>query len=340
VADSGSDVGVVIPVHNGARWLTEAIESLQRQTLSSWTAIVVDDGSTDGSGALARAVALGDLRITVVEQTNLGTAAARLRGLAELPISAAYVAFLDADDRYEPQALALLRAALHPRSDAVGAYALARYVDAEGNVVLRGRHEAVQRDRRVLVGHRVVDGGLEADLGFASLVVNNVIWPAAVALLRTDRVRAVGGPDPSFRVQQDWELYVRLSRSGPFVGVDRTLVDYRRHDANATVTSLEHSYQQDRLWHKTWRSPENTSQQRRTVGRAWRWLQLRQVRAHARQVPTALHRREPAALLRAVTGMILCATSAFLPGPPAAHRRLSPLMHDLPYPRESWQSAP
>lgn len=332
-----ADTGVIVPVFNGVRWLATALRSLQAQTFADWVAIVVDDGSTDSSAELAETLVADDPRFRIVRQDNRGVAAARQRGINELPATVRLVAFLDADDRYEPSALAQLRNRLQQRSDAAGAYCLARYVDEVGHSLLPGRHEAVQQDRRVLIGRRVVAGDADTDLGFASLVLSNAIWPAAVVLLRIDMVREVGGPDPTFRVQEDWELYLRLSRRGPFVPLPQTLVDYRRHDANATAATSHHDFQQDRMWHKAWRSPANTTEQRRTVSRAWRWLQLRQAREHIRQLGQAVRRRDPAAIGRILAGVALCAGSAALPGPPPARPRVSSLMHALPYPWESWQ---
>lgn len=332
-----ADTAVIIPVFNGRRWLPTALESLQNQTQREWFAVVVDDGSSDGSGELARTFAGDDPRFLVLSQHNQGVAAARRRGLVEVPETVRYIAFLDADDRYEPSALALLRERLQQRPDAVGAYCLARYVDATGQPVLPGRHEAVQRDRRVLVGHRVVAGDPDADLGFESLVLSNAIWPASVVLLRADAVDEAGGPDPSFEVQEDWELYLRLSRLGPFVPLSQALVDYRRHDANATTVNRQHDFQQDRMWHKAWRSEDNTPGQRRTVARAWRWLQLRQAREFAMQLGQAVRRRDAAAVTRVCVGITLCAASLLLPGPPPARRRLATWMHALPYRREHWE---
>ena len=326
----------MIPVRNGVRWLEDAIRSVQEQTFDSWAGVVVDDGSTDGSLELAARTVRRDERFRVVTQPNAGVAAARNTGLAHLSRATPYVAFLDADDRYEPGALGLLHASLDERADAVGAYVLARYVDAAGAPFLIGRHEAMQGDRRRMLGRRVVTGPADSDVTFDSLVVSNPIWPAAVALLRTPDLLAVGGFDPSFSVQQDWELYLRLSRRGPFVPVSHTLVDYRRHGANATATSREHAHQQSRIRRKAWRSSANTAHQRRTVARAWRWLQLRQVREHGRQLPIALRHRDMRAAGQILLGIALCAVSATLPGPPASTARLSAWMHTLPYHREIW----
>lgn len=101
---SAGGVSVVVPVRDGERYLGAAIESALAQRPSE--VIVVDDGSRDGSAALARG--FGE-PVRVVSQPARGIAAARNRGVAES--AGEYVAFLDADDRWTPDAItAQLRA--------------------------------------------------------------------------------------------------------------------------------------------------------------------------------------------------------------------------------------
>lgn len=89
----GTRVSCIVPVYNGARFLGEGLDSILAQTHRDLEIIVVDDGSTDGSGDVARG--FGD-PVTVVRQDNAGPAAARNRGVAEA--TGDFVAFLDADD--------------------------------------------------------------------------------------------------------------------------------------------------------------------------------------------------------------------------------------------------
>jgi len=95
-------VSVVIPLYNKARYINRCLRSICAQTFSDFELIVVDDGSSDGGGQIARA--FGDARIRVIQQQNAGPGAARNRGLAEA--QGEYIAFLDADDEWMPGYLA------------------------------------------------------------------------------------------------------------------------------------------------------------------------------------------------------------------------------------------
>jgi glycosyltransferase involved in cell wall biosynthesis len=99
-------VSVMIGVYNGAPYLGEAIESVFAQDYEPIELIVVDDGSTDGSGDVARGIA--DVR--VIRQENAGNGAARNRAVEEA--SGSFYAFLDADDRFTSGKLSLQKAAL------------------------------------------------------------------------------------------------------------------------------------------------------------------------------------------------------------------------------------
>lgn len=95
-------VSVVIPVFDNESYLAEAIESVLGQTVPPSEVVVVDDGSTDGSAAVAEG--FGGI-VRVVRQANTGISGARNRGVAEC--SGALLAFQDADDRWLPRRLEL-----------------------------------------------------------------------------------------------------------------------------------------------------------------------------------------------------------------------------------------
>ena len=90
---------IIIPVCNAAPYLRECLDSVLAQTCVDWEAICVDDGSTDGSGAILDEYAAKDARIKVIHQSNAGVSAARNAGLAVS--RGEWVSFVDSDDRIE-----------------------------------------------------------------------------------------------------------------------------------------------------------------------------------------------------------------------------------------------
>lgn len=109
-------VSVVIPCYNQGRFLADTLDSVRAQTYPQWECVIVNDGSTDDTRAVAQRYAGLDARFKYIEQENRGLPGARNRGLREA--SGAYLQFLDSDDvigdaKFELQ-LELLRACERP----------------------------------------------------------------------------------------------------------------------------------------------------------------------------------------------------------------------------------
>ena len=108
---------IIIPVYNVAPYLRECLDSVLAQTFADWEALCVDDGSTDGSGAILNEYAVRDRRFRVIHQPNGGVSAARN---AALDVARGeWVCFLDADDKIESHWLEdiALGAKDHPEAD-------------------------------------------------------------------------------------------------------------------------------------------------------------------------------------------------------------------------------
>jgi glycosyltransferase involved in cell wall biosynthesis len=99
-------VSVVVPVYNVRSYLAECLESILSQTLEEMEIIVLDDGSTDGSGAVIDAYCSKDERVRAYAHPNIGAGPTRNRGI-ELA-KGEYIAFADADDRVDGELLRLL----------------------------------------------------------------------------------------------------------------------------------------------------------------------------------------------------------------------------------------
>ncbi len=136
-------VDVIIPAYNAEATLRQAVQSVLETPGAR--AVIVDDGSADGTADLCAELAK-DVRVTVIRQENAGVSAARNTGLAAA--TAEYVAFLDADDLLLPGALAVLLAA--------GCSA------AQGRVVRRSETPGRRADVRRMTGREALDAAMRA----------------------------------------------------------------------------------------------------------------------------------------------------------------------------------
>ena len=92
-------ISIIIPVYNVQKYLPECLDSLLEQTYTEWEALLVDDGSTDESGAICEKYALRDSRFRVIHKNNGGAASAKNVGLDH--VKGEYVGFIDSDDYVE-----------------------------------------------------------------------------------------------------------------------------------------------------------------------------------------------------------------------------------------------
>jgi glycosyltransferase involved in cell wall biosynthesis len=199
-------------VFNGGRFLAAAIESVLRQTFHDFEFIVVDDGSTDGSGDVARS--FQDPRIAVVRQENQGIAAALNRAIEMARCE--YIARQDADDISLPDRFAAQVRFLdeHPEVAVLGT--AARLVDSHGRPFSRFatyvRHERLVK---------------ELKRGFCPLMHGSV-------MLRRQAILEAGGYDPRFERIQDVELWLRMSDRYRLANLRETLYILRKHDGSFT----------------------------------------------------------------------------------------------------------
>ncbi len=201
-------IAAVIPCHNAVAYLGEAIESVRAQTRSVNEVIVVDDRSTDGSDALARAAGA-----TLLRAGGAGPGAARNRGWRASECD--LIAFLDADDRWLPDHCAVLSDLLERHPHAVLAFG---GVDLIGTA--RGRFNAV-----LPVG-APVDGRMASALG--------CVVPQMGVMIRRRALEEVGGYDEALMVAEDFDLFARLSHLGAFVPAAQVTAQYRQYPEQTT----------------------------------------------------------------------------------------------------------
>lgn len=198
-------VSVIIPCYNTARFLGEAIESGLAQTWSDIEIVVVNDGSTDDTSAVARRY--GD-RVRLVEQANGGLAAARNSGIKAA--TGEYVGFLDADDRWNPDKVSKQIAALDASPDAVLCHTGRVLFSADG-----------PEWRETLESGRLASGRCWRALCERDRVIVSSV------LCRRDVVVEAGGFRSRFPGCEDYDLWLRLAYRHAFCFVPEYLVWYR-----------------------------------------------------------------------------------------------------------------
>ncbi|KRQ06485.1 glycosyltransferase [Bradyrhizobium manausense] len=206
-------VSVVIPAKNAAAYIGEAIESALMQD-GVGEIIVVDDGSTDGTDAIVRAIR--EPRLRLMRNDASGVSAARNLGARNA--RGDWLLFLDADDRLRPDAVKTLLATARTAPQAVLVYGDYNTIDSAGRTIGR---------RDLLKGRLKPSGNVLERLAGGNFIVNG-----GIMLIRADAFRTSGGFDVSLRYCEDWHCWCRLAATGEFAYVPKLLLDYRLHTAN------------------------------------------------------------------------------------------------------------
>ena len=203
---AGPKVSVVVSCHNYASYLAEAVESILQQSYRNFEIVLVDDGSTDGSLALAKQLAAeheAQIPIRVFHLNDVGPSAARRFGIRQA--RGRYYLPLDADDRIAPDLLAKSVPVLDANPELGFAYVDTVYFEG-----VEKRHEQPEYD-------------------FKALCHQNFI--SYCSLVRKAAFDEVGGYDPeNWGYYEDWDLWIRLGSRG-WAGhhVAEPLFFYRHH---------------------------------------------------------------------------------------------------------------
>lgn len=205
-------VSVIMPVHNAAPFLREAITSILGQTFTDFELIIVNDGSTDGSGAIIDS--FSDARIRAFHQANQGISAALNAGIEQA--HAPLIARMDADDVSLPERLArqvdFLRT--HPNVAVVASFV--DFLNVDGEVT------GVWDTDRAAHDEASIDGLLPR--------TNCIAHPTV--MLRREALGALRY-DPRQHGAEDWDLWLRLrSRGHRIAKIPEALVRYRMHPSS------------------------------------------------------------------------------------------------------------
>lgn len=311
-------ISIIIAAYNAEGYLAQTLQSVLDQSFARFECLVMNDGSKDGTYEVARSFAARDRRIRVLQQPNAGVSTARNNALAQSDASAPFVVFLDSDDVWLDDALQVLFDALEADPNAVGAHALAELIDSQGKPIQPGEFSSFGRNRTTLRGRRFVPLAEDKPTTFEVVITQGLIFPPGLALLRKGAVERAGGFDPTLTSQEDWDLWIRLTRSGDFVFVPRVVIWYRRHEASATQNHSESFRQAAIVRHRIFYSPENTPAQANAARRSYRALQAWRIAEKKGAIIYHLRRRQLVPALLAC-GRIAGNFARFVRGFPTLH---------------------
>ena len=205
-------VSVVIPAYNAMSYLPETVGSVSRQTFSDFEVLIVDDGSSDQIVQWASQVT--DPRVKLISQQNQGVSAARNTGIVQA--QGQYIAFIDADDLWEPTKLEKQVRCLED-NPAVGlVYTWTALIDQWGKPT-----------GRVFVSH--IEGNV-----WEKIVVNDMISNGSSPMVRRSCFETVGVFDPNITSSEDRDMWTRIAACYPFAVIKEPLTLYRRHPNNTT----------------------------------------------------------------------------------------------------------
>ncbi len=205
-------VSVVIPAYNALKFLPQTLASIRAQTFRDFDITVVDDGSSDGTRAWL--TEQRDPQLKVVYQTNQGVAQARNTGIWQS--RGDYIAFLDADDLWEPTKLEQQVACLEANPGVGLVHTAIRYIDEAGNDL-----------------HRTLGVQGEGSI-WHEVVLKMPVRCGSTPLIRRSCFAEVGGFETSLRFAEEWDMWIRIARRFDFAIINEPLVRYRQHPNNMT----------------------------------------------------------------------------------------------------------
>lgn len=258
-----STVDVVIPVYNGEKFISDALNSVIGQTYQPDKVIVVDDGSTDRTGEIVAGIGrTSPVQIEYIRKENGGPSSARNAGI--LASTADFIALLDADDVWDERKLELQLAVMKgsPVPNVGIVYCDYSLMDESGRDV----------DERRLRSRRLVRGDI-----YRRLLKGNIVAGSdSAVLIRRECLDETGFFEESI-MGEDWDLWLRIAKRYGFDFVGSTLVRIRIHEDSVQHDASVDRFRMHLAFYRKWSrllSGENQS-----CPMVWSWWIARRIAA-------------------------------------------------------------
>ncbi|PSO91469.1 MAG: glycosyl transferase family A [Cyanobacteria bacterium QS_3_48_167] len=206
-------VSVIIPAYKAITYLPETMEDVLSQTFDNFEVIVVNDGSTDETEQWVSQIA--DSRVKLISQENRGLAGARNTGINHA--RGKFIAFLDADDLWDPTKLEKQVRILEENSEVGLVYTWVAYIDEQGKST-----------------GRVFKNQAEGDV-WKELIEHNIVECGSVAMVRRYCFETCGVFDRNLgSFVEDWDMWLRIASRYAFKVIKEPLVYYRQLPMSAS----------------------------------------------------------------------------------------------------------
>lgn len=243
---SNGKVSVIIPNYNYAQYVGEAIESVMNQTYKDIEIVVVNNGSTDDSMEVLEKYSK---KIRLINQENLGQSGSRKTGLEVA--TGDFIAFLDADDKWNPQKIEKQMLLFTSRVE----------------LVYCGINLFSEKSQKVFATEIPTFRGSCSDSFIEYPGVSIVLSGESTSIFTRSLLNKVGGFDPELNSAAGWDFFRRCSKFSEFDFVPEPLVNYRLHSSNMsnssqnTIMDIRRAYKklfEDDYWNlsprKVWRT--------------------------------------------------------------------------------------
>ncbi len=269
-------VSVIIPAYNAMAYLPETVESVLNQTFTDFELLIINDGSSDDIVQWASQVT--EPRVKLISQENQGVSVARNTGIAHA--QGEYVAFLDADDLWEPTKLEKQAQCLENNSAVALVYTWTALIDQLGKPL-----------GILLASH--VEGNV-----WEQIVVKDMISNGSSPMVRRGCFETVGifDPDPNISGAADRDMWIRIAALYPFAVVKEPLTLYRRHPQSMAKNRSKMLQATRQMFEKTFQSVPFELLHMRNQSYAWMNIFEAWASVEDRNYTEAMHFRQQAFL--------------------------------------------
>lgn len=210
------EVSVILPAYNASLTIRDTIKSILNQSFKDFELIIINDGSTDGTAEVLKNFT--DDRIRLFNFKNRGLPESRNRGIKKA--KGKYISFIDADDMWVQQKLEFQYNALLSNPDCDVAYSWTLFIDESGTIL---------HPLRTTKYNGYV---------FEHLICSNFIGSGSNILATRGAIKKTGYFNTEYKSSEDWDYYLRLSKSFKFVYVPKFQILYRQ-STNSMTNNIE-----------------------------------------------------------------------------------------------------